>query len=56
MRDKWGITALMRMFETDRVNEVDFTSNNFKILFESEFNIVSNDGWTLLIKMFGCAS
>ena len=55
MRDKWGISALMRIFETDRVNEVNFNSNNFKTLFESEFNIVCNEGWTLLIKIFGCA-
>ena len=35
-RDNEKINALMRLFESDRVEEVDFESQSFKKLFEIE--------------------
>ena len=46
--DNCGMTALVRLFESTRVNEVDFNSAAFKLLFNKEKYTTDLNGVTAL--------
>ena len=47
--DKFGVTALMRLFESQKINKGELESKAFIRLFEKECNNIDSHGWTVLM-------